>query len=92
MREWEKTGPLGSSSTEAPNADTPGDDFIAELIRLMDVRGIGVRELARRTNYGPGYISHLRHGKKRASPEAARRFDAALTAEGHLVAALLAQR
>lgn len=42
-----------------------GGDFGAELARLMEERGVGVRALARRTYYNPGHISNLRSGKSR---------------------------
>ena len=38
-------------------------DFAAELARLMAVRGLGVRELARMVPCNPGHISNLRSGK-----------------------------
>jgi hypothetical protein len=53
----------------------------------MKERGIGVRELARRANYSPGYISNLRSGNKSASPMAAGKLDSALTGGGRLVEA-----
>lgn len=61
-------------------------DFGAELTRLMTAQGTGVRELARRVHYNPGHISNLRTGRARPSPELAADLDAALEADGALVA------
>jgi transcriptional regulator with XRE-family HTH domain len=61
------------------------ESFGAELARLMDRRGIGVRELARRTDYTAGYISNLRTGAKAPSPMVARILDSALEAGGRLI-------
>lgn len=60
--------------------------FGRELARLMEVRGLGVRELARRVPCNPGHISNLRTGKARASPELAAGLDRALDAGGRLAA------
>jgi hypothetical protein len=61
-------------------------DFGGELQRLMTARGMGVRELARQVPCNPGYISNLRSGMKRPSPQIARRLDEVLDAGGVLVA------
>jgi transcriptional regulator with XRE-family HTH domain len=61
-------------------------DFGTELARLMQARGIGVRELHRRSGYSAAYISQLRHGRRLPSPEAARDLDDALSADGALAA------
>ncbi|MGH3248188.1 MAG: helix-turn-helix domain-containing protein [Trebonia sp.] len=59
-------------------------DFGRELARLMDARGIGVRELARGVHYNAGHISNLRSGKARPSPELASELDDYLGAGGTL--------
>jgi transcriptional regulator with XRE-family HTH domain len=61
------------------------ESFGAELARLMERHGIGVRELARRTDYTAGYISNLRTGAKAPSPMVARILDSALEASGRLI-------
>lgn len=61
-------------------------DFGTELARLMDARGLGVRELARRVPCNPGHISNLRSGRARPSPELAVGLDRALGADGKLAA------
>ncbi len=52
----------------------------------MAVRGLGVRELARRVPCNPGHISNLRSGRKRPSPQTAARLDDILAAGGGLSA------
>jgi tetratricopeptide (TPR) repeat protein len=59
-------------------------DFGTELARLMAVRGVGVRELARMVPCNPGHISNLRSGKARPSPELAEALDERLEAGGAL--------
>ena len=61
-------------------------EFGRELRRLMAVRGVGVRELARRVPCNPGYLSNLRNGNKRPSRQIAARLDEVLDAGGGLVA------
>lgn len=61
-------------------------DFGDELARLMAMRGIGVRELARQVHYNAGHISNLKNGRARPSAELARDLDQALGAAGGLVA------
>jgi tetratricopeptide (TPR) repeat protein len=61
-------------------------EFSDELCRLMDERGVGVRELARQVPCNPGYASNLRNGRKRPSPSMAVRLDEVLDAGGTLVA------
>ena len=52
------------------------------LTRLMTARGVGVHELARRSNYTAGHVSNLRWGAKRASPQCAAELDDILAAGG----------
>lgn len=59
-------------------------EFGAELARLMDERGLGVRQLARAVYCNPGHISNLRSGKARPSPELAAGLDRHLRAGGTL--------
>jgi transcriptional regulator with XRE-family HTH domain len=59
-------------------------DFGRELARLMQARGVGVRELARATYCNPGHISNLRSGKARPSPQLADTLDRHLRAGGTL--------
>jgi hypothetical protein len=56
----------------------------------MQVRGIGVRELARATYCNPGHVSNLRSGKAHPSPQLAEALDRYLKAGGTL--ALIAAR
>src|ERR1700676_3070940 len=61
-------------------------DFGAELERWMRARGVGVRELHRRSGYSAGYITQLRQGRRNPSPETASDLDDALRADGALAA------
>jgi transcriptional regulator with XRE-family HTH domain len=61
-------------------------EFSRELARLMQARGIGVRELARTAYCNPGHISNLRNGKARPSPQLAETLDRHLGAGGTLAA------
>jgi len=61
-------------------------DFGRELVRLMQARGVGVRELARAAYCNPGHISNLRSGKARPSPQLAETLDRHLGAGGTLTA------
>jgi hypothetical protein len=61
-------------------------DFGRELARLMQARGVGVRELARAAYCNPGHISNLRSGKARPSPQLADTLDRHLAAGGSLAA------
>jgi len=61
-------------------------DFGAELARWMAARGVGVRELHRRSGYSAGYITQLRQGRRFPSPDVARDLDDALGAGGALAA------
>lgn len=60
--------------------------FGGEVRRLMAVRGVGLRELARRVSYDPGYLSKVVNGRKPVSADLARLVDAALEAGGILAA------
>ena len=60
------------------------NDFGGELARLMQARGLGVRELARMVPCNPGHISNLRSGKAQPSLELAESLDDRLGAEGTL--------
>ena len=61
-------------------------EFGRELARLMQARGVGVRELARAAYCNPGHISNLRSGKARPSPQLAQALDRQLGGEGTLTA------
>jgi len=60
-------------------------EFGRELARLMDARGTGVRELARRVPCNPGHVSNLRSGRDRPSAQLAARLDEILEAGGSLI-------
>jgi transcriptional regulator with XRE-family HTH domain len=60
------------------------NSFHAELARFMAARGVGVRELARRTHYSAGYISNICSERKGPSLEAVEIIDRALDAGGKL--------
>ena len=66
--------------------------FGNELARLMEMRALGVRELARRVPCNPGHISNLRSGKAQPSPELAADLDKVLGAHGTLAALAPGQR
>jgi transcriptional regulator with XRE-family HTH domain len=59
-------------------------DFGRALARLMDERGVGVRQLARDVYVNPGHISNIRNGKDRPSPGLAQAIDKRLGAGGTL--------
>jgi transcriptional regulator with XRE-family HTH domain len=61
-------------------------DFGAELRRLLAERGMSLNELARRSNYDPGYLSKVGSGQKRATAAVAARLDDVLGAGGSLSA------
>jgi hypothetical protein len=61
-------------------------DFGTELARLMQVHGVGVRELARAAYCNPGHVSNLRSGTARPSPQLAETLDRHLGAGGTLAA------
>jgi transcriptional regulator with XRE-family HTH domain len=60
--------------------------FGALLRQLIRERGLTFRALAERTHYGKSYIHDLASGRSRPSPDAARRLDDALRANGVLAA------
>jgi hypothetical protein len=62
-------------------------DFSRELTRLMDERGIGVRQLARAVYVNAAHVSNLRNGKARPSENLAALIDEHLRAGGTLKAA-----
>ncbi|MQA84084.1 MAG: helix-turn-helix domain-containing protein [Streptosporangiales bacterium] len=62
--------------------------FGDRLRALMYERGIGVRALARKVPCDPGYISRLRNGREKPSPELARLLDDILNAGGELAVTL----
>ncbi len=73
------------SPLRVPASDGQSEsDFYAELLRFMAARGVGVRELARRTHYTAGYISNVCNEKKSPSLEAVEIIDRALDAGGRL--------
>jgi len=61
-------------------------DFGRELARLMQARGVGVRELARKVPCNPGHISNLRSGNAGPSLNLASILDGILDAGGTLTA------
>jgi hypothetical protein len=61
--------------------------FSRELTRLMDERGVGVRQLARAVYVNAAHISNLRNGKGRPSDKLAALLDEHLQAKGVLEAA-----
>lgn len=65
--------------------------FGGELRRRRVLAGLSLADLARRTGYSKGYLSKIERGDRLPTPALARRCDAALHAEGALIA-LLAPR
>jgi transcriptional regulator with XRE-family HTH domain len=57
-------------------------DFAGEVRRLMGVRGISLRGLAKAASYDPSYLSKVLSGHKPSSPYLAARLDDALGAGG----------
>lgn len=53
---------------------------------LMRERGMSLRRLAQQINYDPGYLSKVLNGHRRPATAMAERIDAALGADGELVA------
>jgi hypothetical protein len=85
LRVWRITPNMQHRCTLLRAIGTPGmSDFSRELTRLMQVRGVGVRELARAAYCNPGHISNLRSGKARPSPKLAADLDRQLAAGGAL--------
>lgn len=58
--------------------------FGEELRRLRMALGLSLAELAQRAHYSKGYLSKIESGTRPASPQVARRCDAALGADGAL--------
>src|SRR5215831_3429672 len=84
---------MADNAKQSARQQTPRDrvsrrmsSFGRELGRLMEARGIGVRELARAAYCNPGHISNLRSGKARPSPQLAETLDRHLRAGGTLAA------
>jgi hypothetical protein len=69
----------GKDNTQMTEMARP---FGGEVRRLMAVRGVGLREPARRVSYDPGYLSKVVNGLKPVSADLARLVDAALEAGG----------
>lgn len=61
-------------------------EFGDEIHRLITMRGISLRELARRVPVNAGQLSRVLSGKRSASPELARRCDEILDSGGALYA------
>ena len=59
--------------------------FPVRMRELLAETGISYRALAGKTFYGKSYLHELAAGKKAPTPEAARRIDEALDAQGRLV-------
>ena len=59
-------------------------DFAAEVRRLMGVRGVSLRGLAKAASYDPSYLSKVLSGHKPSSPYLAARLDDALGAGGSI--------
>lgn len=65
--------------------------FGSELERWMRERGMGVRELHRRSGYSAAYISQLQQGRRNPKADTAQDLDDALGAGGALAAAASAR-
>jgi Helix-turn-helix len=63
------------------------DDFPEVAQRWRDERGMSVRGLASAVDHDPSYVSRVLRGLKPATPDIARRIDAALGAGGEIIAA-----
>jgi transcriptional regulator with XRE-family HTH domain len=50
-------------------------EFGEELHRLLEERGLSLREAARRASCSPGYLSNAAHGRKPLTPSVAARLD-----------------
>ena len=66
-------------------------DFGSELERWMRERGMGVRELHRRSGYSAAYITQLRQGRRNPKADTAKDLDDALNAGGALAASASAR-
>jgi transcriptional regulator with XRE-family HTH domain len=81
------SGPTVRSLDGAPSEppeEGGGIGFGGQLAFWMQSRGVGVRQLSRRSGYSAGYITQLRQGLRRPSADAARDLDDALEAGGTL--------
>jgi transcriptional regulator with XRE-family HTH domain len=75
-----------TASEQLPRGADRMSDFGSEMGRWMGERGIGVRELHRRSGYSAAYITQLRQGQRSPSAHAAADLDDALGAGGALTA------
>jgi transcriptional regulator with XRE-family HTH domain len=71
-----------ADSRAATRLDT--DDFIAELKRWRDVRGLSQRALAAQMNYNPSYITKIETGSQPPTHDFANTADEVLRAGGAL--------
>lgn len=98
-RAWEVEARERAAEADAASpgtsGETPGDmwaAFFAELDRLMSEGDVGVRQLARRTNYDPSHISMIRNRRRSPSLRAVELIDKALGAGGRLAASAPSRR
>jgi hypothetical protein len=68
------------------------ESFGAQLRECRDAAGISMGKLSRLVNYSKGYLSKIENDLKPPNPTVARLCDAALGADGRLIAAVRAQR
>ena len=78
--------PRLTAGEHLPRGTDRMSDFGFELGRWMRERGIGVRELHRRSGYSAAYITQLRQGQRNPKADTARDLDDALSAGGVLAA------
>jgi transcriptional regulator with XRE-family HTH domain len=57
-----------------------------ELYRLLEERGLSLREAARQAGCSPGYLSNVSHGRKSLTPRVAGRLDGVLGTSGTFAA------
>jgi transcriptional regulator with XRE-family HTH domain/tetratricopeptide (TPR) repeat protein len=98
-RTWETEASESAVEAGVTDDEAPGEApaelwaaFLAELDRLMQERNVGVRQLARWTNYDPAYISNIRNGRRPPSLKAVELIDKALEANGQLAASAPSRR
>ncbi len=72
-------------------AELGGDDFIGELRRWRDVRGVSQSHLARKVAYSPSYVSKVENGTQVPSRAFARQADNVLNAGGALLRAIVSR-